>query len=78
MESAPIWYKDLTISSHCYLWFVIVKTRKPTNQSSDIHIFAITNHEKQGELMVKPLYQIGALAVIKAKINMQIFMLITK
>ena len=27
---APIWYKDLTISSPCFLWFVIVKTRKQT------------------------------------------------
>ena len=27
--------------------------------------FTITNHEKQGELMVRSLYQIGALIVIK-------------
>ena len=25
MATAPIWYKDLTISSHCFSWFVIVK-----------------------------------------------------
>ena len=29
-------------------------------------VFTITNHEKQGELMVRSLYQIGALARIKA------------
>ena len=28
MASAPIWYKDLTISSYGYSWFVIVKTKK--------------------------------------------------
>ena len=38
--------------------------------------FTITNHEKQGELMVRSLYQIGALIVIKTLFNMQIFMLI--
>ena len=30
MASAPIWYKDLTISSYGYSWFVIVKTQKHT------------------------------------------------
>ena len=38
-------------------------------QSPDLIGFeglAITNHKKQGELMVRSLYQIGALAIIKA------------
>ena len=30
------------------------------------HVLAFTNHEKQGEMMVRSLYQIGALTVIKA------------
>ena len=29
MASAPIWYKDLTISSQRFSWFVIVKIKKP-------------------------------------------------
>ena len=29
MASAPIWYKDLTISSQPFSWFVIVKIKKP-------------------------------------------------
>ena len=28
MATAPIWYKDLTISSQCFSWFVIVKIEK--------------------------------------------------
>ena len=28
MASAPIWYKDLTISSQRFSWFVIVKIKK--------------------------------------------------
>ena len=39
-------------------------------------IFTITSHEKHCKLMVRSLYQIGALGVIKALLNMQIFMLI--
>ena len=41
-------------------------------------VFPITSHEKQCELMVRSLYHIGPLAVIKAQFNMQIFMLITE
>ena len=29
-------------------------------------VFTITNHEKQGELMVRSLYQIGAVEIFKA------------
>ena len=29
-------------------------------------VLSVTNHEKQGELMVRSLYQIGALVDIKA------------
>ena len=39
-------------------------------------VFTITNYEKHCEPMVRSLYQIGALAVIKALFNMQIFTLI--
>ena len=43
----------------------------------DFRILAFTNHEKQGELMVRSLYQIEAFIMIKARFNMQIFILIT-
>ena len=33
---APIRYKDLTISSPCFLWFVIAKTQKLTRYGSCI------------------------------------------
>ena len=41
-------------------------------------VLTISNHEKQCELMVRSLYKIGALVVIKALLNMQIFTFVTE
>ena len=65
----PLLRPNLMCRYLCYLqneYIICLFSKNTITISFRFSVFTITKHDKQGELMVRFLYQIGALAIIKA------------